>query len=168
MNEQTFQPEGDPNVYGDLSANEVTAILDNIEAGTLIPPSKEHQKRAVRWHDGFRVDSSAIPIHEAGMYVEVPRRLKRKDKREFAELWRRTALPEKHGEHLTKADSDWHLVEFLLKMGVRWNWKDEDGNPFPQPEDDPNVYDELSDDEVVFILDNIEAGTTIPPPKGTG
>lgn len=129
---------------------------------------KEHQRRVVPWHDGFRVNSGAIPIHEPDMYAEVPRRLRRKEKREFAEIYRRTELPEDHEQHLGKAESDWHLVEFLLTVGVRWNWKDDEGNPLPQPEDDPNVYDELSDDEVIFILEHIEDGTTIPPPKGTG
>jgi len=129
---------------------------------------KKHEKRPVNWHDGFKVSSSDIPIHGEEMYIEVPRRLKRKHKRKLLEIQRRTQLPKNHDEYLNVQEADWELVEFLLEVGVRWNWVDDNGNAFAQPEDAPEIYDEISDDEIVFILDHIEDGTAIPPPKGTG
>jgi len=129
---------------------------------------KEHQKRPVRWHDGIMVPSEAMQGHPEGLWVEVPRRVKRKHKRMYLDALRRRELPEKHEEHLSVEEVDWHIIEYLLEVGVRWNWKDGEGEPLPQPEDDPDVYDEISNFEVIFILEHIEDGTFIRPPKGTG
>ena len=43
-----------------------------------------------------------------------------------------------------------------LKVHVRsWNWEDDDGNPLPQPQEDPNVFDELTDTEITFLLNEM-------------
>ena len=42
-------------------------------------------------------------------------------------------------------------VEVLQTHVREWNWVDDDGQPFPQPKDDPSVIDLLTDEEVKFL-----------------
>lgn len=133
----------------------------------------KQQKRAVSWHDGIRVPSDVMPGHPDGSYVEVPRRFKRKYAKRLREITRRALLPERDkdgnptADHLPPEEADKLTIELFLDIGIRWNWIGVDGAPLPQPEDDPSVYEEISDDEIIFIIEHIEDGTTIPPPKGT-
>lgn len=129
--------------------------------------ARKHKKRPVHWHDGFRVPSDEIPAHAESMYVEVPSRLKRKYTKTFNEIFRRMDLPEDHEQHLAEGEADELLIQWLLDVGIRWNWVDGNKKPLPQPEDDPGVYDELSVDEINFIIAHIRDGTRIPPPSGT-
>lgn len=40
----------------------------------------------------------------------------------------------------------------MMKTHVReWNWVDDDGNPLSLPKDDPEVLEQLTDDEVAFL-----------------
>jgi hypothetical protein len=47
-------------------------------------------------------------------------------------------------------------VEVLQTHVREWNWVDDDGQPFPQPKDDPSVIDLLTDDEVAFLSSLIQ------------
>ena len=47
-------------------------------------------------------------------------------------------------------------VEVLKTHVYEWNWVDDDGEPFPQPKDDPSVIDLLTDDEVEFLSAHIQ------------
>lgn len=47
-------------------------------------------------------------------------------------------------------------VEVLKTHVYTWNWVDDDGEPFPQPEDDSSVIDLLTDDEVDFLSARIQ------------
>lgn len=69
-----------------------------------------------------------------------------------------------HPDYLSVEDADLLLISALLEMGFRWNWLADDGKtPLAQPCDEPEVMEEISDREVVFIIEHISDGTKIPP-----
>lgn len=43
-------------------------------------------------------------------------------------------------------------VSLLAKHVIGWNWVDDDGEPLPIPKDNPEVIDELTDDESKFLV----------------
>ena len=45
--------------------------------------------------------------------------------------------------------------ELILSHIEQWNWCDENGAPLPQPKDDPDVFDYLTDDEFSFLADAV-------------
>ena len=47
-------------------------------------------------------------------------------------------------------------VEVLKTHVYEWNWVDDDDVPLPQPKDDPEVIDLLTDDEVDFLSGRIQ------------
>lgn len=47
-------------------------------------------------------------------------------------------------------------VEVLKTHVYEWNWVDDDDKPFPQPKDDPEVIDLLTDAEVDFLSARIQ------------
>ena len=54
------------------------------------------------------------------------------------------------------ADLQFEIGEATItKHVVAWNWADEDGHPLPQPQDDPEVFDTLTDDEFGFLAESI-------------
>ena len=46
-------------------------------------------------------------------------------------------------------------IETLKKHILAWNWVDDDGEPLPQPQEDSDVFDKLTDDEVAFLIDHM-------------
>jgi len=44
-------------------------------------------------------------------------------------------------------------VSLLAKHVIGWNWVDDEGNPLPIPKDNPEVIDELTDEESKFLVD---------------
>ena len=44
-------------------------------------------------------------------------------------------------------------VSLLARHVVGWNWVDDDGEPLPIPKDNPEVIDELTDEESKFLVD---------------
>jgi hypothetical protein len=45
----------------------------------------------------------------------------------------------------------WQMVQCLGRLVVGWNWVDDDGEPLPLPNDDPQVLETLSVDEINAI-----------------
>lgn len=43
-------------------------------------------------------------------------------------------------------------VALLSKHIVKWNWVDDEGKPLPQPKEDPDVIDELTNEESEFLV----------------
>ena len=43
---------------------------------------------------------------------------------------------------------------FLANRVVEWNWVDDAGTPLPQPKDDPNIVDSLTDLEIDWLIDH--------------
>lgn len=40
---------------------------------------------------------------------------------------------------------------------VGWNWTDEEGNALPIPSEDENVVDDMTQDEIIFLLQEINS-----------
>ena len=114
------------------------------------------------WHDGLFVSSEGIPSHTKGMGITIPYRFKRRHKRELLEIRRKAELPVDDSEHMDNNSADKALIELLIKIGIKWNWQDGDGVLLPQPEN-IEAFEEISDDELMFILAHLEDGTKIPP-----
>jgi len=56
-------------------------------------------------------------------------------------------------DDLKDADQNIELAYEATKTVLyEWNWVDDEGNPLPQPKDDPEVFDELTVEEQLFIL----------------
>jgi hypothetical protein len=52
-------------------------------------------------------------------------------------------------------DNDAFTGQLLQENVLEWNWVDFDGNPLRLPKDDPGVIDQLTDDEVEFLVRHI-------------
>ena len=44
-------------------------------------------------------------------------------------------------------------IALLAKHVVKWNWVNDEGEPFPCPKDDPTVIDDLTNEESEFLVD---------------
>jgi len=139
--------------------------------------ARPKKKYAIKWHEGIEGPSDEFPSHGDGLWIKGPPRVKRKHARKIAELGRRAQLPARipdpDKEGATKPNPDYlpsekateQILVVLLEIGFRWNWEDGAGNPLPQPCDDPSVFEEISSEELDFIIEHIRDGTKIPPPK---
>ena len=59
--------------------------------------------------------------------------------------------------NLQNADGDMGLAYQAAKTILHeWNWVDDNGEPFPQPKDNPEIFDELTAEEQWFILQAAE------------
>lgn len=50
-------------------------------------------------------------------------------------------------------------LEILRDHVLEWNWVDDDGNPLPQPKDDPDVINRLTDEEALALINIIQGPT---------
>jgi hypothetical protein len=55
----------------------------------------------------------------------------------------------------SKANDTRPLEDLLSRQVVGWNWANADGVPFALPKDDPEVLDELTEDELVFLAQSL-------------
>jgi len=44
-------------------------------------------------------------------------------------------------------------LELLKQHVIEWNWVDDEGEPLPQPKDDPEVIYQMTDDETKFLTE---------------
>jgi len=117
-------------------------------------------------HDGYFVSSKDMPGHTEEMGIWVPWRFKRKHRLAMVAIHDKATLKEGGEGYLTAIEADSQLVEVLRQVGIQWNWES-DGKPLPQPNDDPDVWGEISDTELMFIVVHIADATAIPPQKST-
>jgi hypothetical protein len=117
--------------------------------------------------DGYFVSSKEMPSHTEDMGIWVPYRFKRKWKRRLLQVRAGAELKPNEEGHLDQWAADKALIELLREVPISWNWANGTGEPLPQPGDDPDVWEEISDEELVFIVANLNAGTVIPPQKST-
>ena len=54
-------------------------------------------------------------------------------------------------ERLVRKASFKRNAEFLAQVVLAWNWVDNQANPLPQPFENPDIFHELLDNEMVFI-----------------
>jgi len=117
---------------------------------------------------GHFVSSKEFPAHDEGMGIWVPKRVKRRHQRELREIARTAGLPADDPKHIDREKADEVTNGWIREVGIEWNWLDhETGEPLPQPSEDPDVLEELSEDEIVFIITHAFDGTVIPPPSST-
>jgi hypothetical protein len=62
-------------------------------------------------------------------------------------------------------DNDKFTGQLLRENVLEWNWVDFDGNPLRLPKDDPAVIDQLTDDEVEFLVRHINPRKAEAPEK---
>lgn len=113
---------------------------------------------------GYFVSSAEIPVHEEHWGVGVPFRIPRKVFRELAKL---TAIDLEGKTPDEVMDATDEAVVWMKQLKFYWNWEDEDGTPLDQPANNPEVLEELSIDEINWLLEHISDATTIPPPTST-
>jgi len=46
-------------------------------------------------------------------------------------------------------------TELLRGYIVGWNWVDDDGKDLPQPQDAPDIFDELTNDEITWLTEHL-------------
>ena len=46
-------------------------------------------------------------------------------------------------------------IDTLKKHILDWNWVDDEGEPLPNPQEDEDVFDELTDTEVTFLINRM-------------
>lgn len=52
----------------------------------------------------------------------------------------------------TEYDSFEAGFEMLRDHIIKWNWVDDDGTPLPQPKEHPEIFDDLTSDEVTYLV----------------
>lgn len=72
-------------------------------------------------------------------------------------LWKEIKALQKQKKKIDESEDAGFEVgsELILSHIERWNWCDESGVPLPQPEDDPDVFDDLTDEEFSFLADAV-------------
>ena len=92
-----------------------------------------------------RVDSTEV--QGEGSYVE----LRRPKGRDIKAAMRKDAETA-DAEALAKYDAS---LELLRGHVMGWNWVDDDGEPLPQPQDGPDVFDDLTIQEIQFLTEHL-------------
>lgn len=59
----------------------------------------------------------------------------------------------KQREGLSSYDSFELGIGILKEILAGWNWADEEGNPLPQPAEDPSQLDEITSEESEFLIE---------------
>ena len=49
-------------------------------------------------------------------------------------------------------------IKLLAKHIVKWNWVDDEGKPLPCPKDDPEVIDDLTNEESEYLVGLLMSG----------
>lgn len=52
---------------------------------------------------------------------------------------------------LSSPEAEQRAREFFAKRLISWNWVDNDGTPLPQPHNNPDVFGELTSEEMQFV-----------------
>jgi len=99
-----------------------------------------------------------VPSEEIapGTWVEFRARLKLKHLRAVAEM--ATWQDVDWGKNMTEAlDAIGRIGHVLSQVVVAWNWQDEDGEPLPQPKNNPDVFGELELEQLVWLIEHMAA-----------
>lgn len=90
----------------------------------------------------IRVSSEEVQGDESFVLL---RRLKVRDARKAAD-----AAKEKKDDTVN--------LEILATSIIEWNWVDDDGKPMPLPGGKAEALDELTDQELAFLVDSLRGG----------
>lgn len=101
-----------------------------------------------------RYDSSAE--QGAGSYVVMWQRTHRQAREQRAMLLRNGELRERQIKKLDRdkkpEDDSLLLEQQIIEAIVEWNWTDAAGERLPLPKDDPEVLEDLHDNELAFLM----------------
>lgn len=86
-------------------------------------------------------------VQGSGSFV-VFKKIRVKDMREIQESY--ANIEEDDSEASMKLTTDL-LKDYLIE----WNWCDENQEPLPLPAEDPDVIENLTDEELLFLSENI-------------
>ena len=87
---------------------------------------------------GTRIDTTAV--QGEGSYV----------------ILRRLTVGEIKTLRRDKDTDKFDLTEEMVRAHiVEWNWCDEGGNPLPQPGEHPEVFDQVTDEELAFLAEQV-------------
>ena len=99
---------------------------------------------AQRKHKKYRrVDSSEVQGDGSFVLLKSPG---------FSELRSLGKLARMREEDVAEIESLGSIVSDLI---VEWNWVDDDNNPLPQAKDKPEIIDELSYQEQIFVIESL-------------
>ena len=51
-----------------------------------------------------------------------------------------------------------NMEDLLANQIAEWNWTDEKDKPLPLPSEDPSVWDDMTDDEMSFLMGALSSG----------
>ncbi len=103
-----------------------------------------------------RIDSEVV--QGKGSYVEIKRPTHGERKALLAQSGKYLGRVSDDGTFNTDGLSQDDLIELndfgialLTQMIIGWDWVDDDDEPLPQPKDNPEVFDLLTDQELAFL-----------------
>jgi len=101
-----------------------------------------------------RVPSDEVETQGEGSWVEFRRRMKAKHLGVIAQM---AGL-----QDLSFQEDPGAVVSVIERMGemlgpfvMGWNWVDEDGEPYPQPKNNAEVFGELDMDELMWLIEKM-------------
>ena len=115
-----------------------------------MPPTRQNIRRydssKVQGPDSF-IRIRAITVKEA---KALARAAEPPDISDEATEEERTTLLNDHEKKVERMNN-----EVLGDLVYEWNWVDDDGTPFEQPRGNPDVFDNLTPEELEFITDRM-------------
>ena len=91
-------------------------------------------------------------VQGEGSYVVVTG-IKVKEIRQLRERAREVAATLKRGEDAEDFDEFEASLALVAKHITDWNWVDDDEQPLPVPNEHPEVMDELTNEEAIFLTE---------------
>lgn len=93
----------------------------------------------------FVIDSSEV--QGEGSFVKVTSNIKWKEVRTFQKM-----STDERGD----VDNLMLGMRTIAGMIIDWNWTDEEGNPLPVPAKDPDILDDLTQEEMTWLFENVQ------------
>ena len=110
------------------------------------------KRQTVKRHETEEIQGEDSYVVVTGIKVRDIRRLRK--------MVRNEGLQERNEEHREKGESEEEptdqfeeSLKLIAKHVTKWNWVDDDEEPLPVPAENPEVMDELTNEEAVFLTE---------------
>lgn len=112
-----------------------------------------------------RVESDDLVTQGHGSWVEFRQRLSMKHIRSVAEMatWQNASFQENPAEVLTMLG---RFGEILSELVIAWNWTNEEGKALPHPKANPDAFDELTIEELTWLIEAMSEHLGKVGPRG--
>jgi len=111
-------------------------------------------RQRIRRHDSSKVMGHGSYVVIAAITMGDAQRLKEQtEPPELMEGESEEDYKERLAEHEKRVEKLNNIA--LADVTREWNWVDDEGNPLPQPYQNPDVFDLLSGEEIEFITDRM-------------